>query len=137
MLIPQLTSIRTEDFPSEKTWISKLLLPINQFLLYTTKAINGNITFGDNIPCQTVSLAFTYGGVADFPKVFKWNLPVKPVEVRVCSALENSSGIAVVIAWSYGNNGLVSISQISKISTSGVSSLTVGSVYNIVLRGQP
>lgn len=137
-LITQVTSIRTEDFDSEqRKWIGKLLAPINQFLLSATTAINGNITFGDNIPCQTVTMSFTYGGETDFPKVFKWNLPNKPVEVRVCAATEDGAGVAIVIAWSYTSNSLVSISQFWKLSASGVSTLSVGSLYNITLRSQP
>lgn len=136
MLIPSLTTIRIEDLPSQKDWIGKLLLPLNQFLLSVTSAINGNISFGDNIPCQTQSLKFVYGSSADFPKAFVWSLSAAPVELRVCSATEDSVAIAVVIAWSY-SGGQVSVSNIYKITSSGVSALTVGSLYNITLRGNP
>lgn len=137
MLIPQITTLRTEDFPSEKEWISKLLFPLNQFLLNATSAINGNITFTDNIPCQTQTLSFTYGSSADFPKTFKWNISNnKPIELRVCSATENSVAIAVLPTWSY-TNSVVTITGFVKLSSSGASGLTVGASYNIVVRGQP
>lgn len=136
MLIPSLTTIRVEDFPTQKEWIGSLLLPLNQFLLSAISAINGNVTFGDNIPCQTQSLLFSYGAETDFPKTFKWNLPNKPVEIRVCSATENDLPIGIVAVWAYAN-GQVSITSLVKVSTSGAAALVRNSRYNIVLRGQP
>lgn len=145
MLIPTISTLRTEDFPSEQKWISKLLFPINQFLLSATTALNGNITLTDNIPCQTITLNFTASG-NDFPKMQKWiisqnnpnpNAPIpNPVEVRVCSATENGAGIAVLVPWSF-SNGLITFPYIVKVTTAGMVGLTTGASYNIVLRGQP
>lgn len=136
MLIPSITTIRTEDFPDQKNWISRLLLPINQFLLSVTSAINGNITFGDNIPGQTQTLSFVYGASTDFPKTFAYRVVTRPVELRLCSATENGVPICVGFAWSFGN-GTVSISNIFKLSSAGASELTPGASYTIILRGQP
>lgn len=136
ILIPTLTTLRSEDFAKQRDWIGGLLFPINQFLLSATSAINGNITFGDNIPCQTQTFTFTYGGASDFPKSFLWKLASKPVELRVCQASEDANPIALVPAWNY-NNGQVVVDHFVKLSVDGVSSLVTGSDYNIVLRGQP
>lgn len=137
MIIPSQTTIRVEDFPKEEQkWIGRLLFPLNQFLLAATSAINGNITPGDNIPSQDQVFNFVYGSSTNFPMVYAWNLPNAPVEVRLASITENASAIAAVISWSY-SNGLVSLGSVVKLTTSGVSALTVGSTYNIVLRGNP
>lgn len=136
MIIPAITSLRVEDFPDQKQWIGKLLFPINQFLLSVTKAVNGNIRLGQNIPCQTQSLVFTYGGTSDFPKSFRWNYVDNPVELRVCSAKESDTAIGVIPIWYFSNN-MIFISNILKVSSTGVSSLTAGSNYNIVLRAEP
>lgn len=137
MIIPSLTTIRVEDFPQpEQKWIGRLLFPLNQFLLSATTAINGNITFGDNVPSQTQVFNFVYGSSKDFPKVFAWTLANAPLEMRLASITENASAIAAVISWSY-SNGLVSLASVVKLTTTGTSALTVGSTYNIVLRGNP
>lgn len=137
MLLGSNSNLRAEDYPSEHSWISGLLFPLNQFLSSVTSAFNGNITFGDNIPCQTIALKFMYGGSSDFPKSVKFTVPnVSPVELRVCSATENSSAIAVIVAWSYAS-GQISLSSIYKITSAGVAALTVGYQYNIVMRAQP
>lgn len=136
-LIPALTTLRAEDFdPEQRKWIGKLLFPLNQFLLAATSSINGNITFGDNIPCQTQVLKFTYGGAGDFPMRFLWKQTDRPVEIRVAQALENNVGISVAIAWTFSGTQ-VSIASVIKIATTGVSALTEGSEYSITLRGQP
>lgn len=136
MLIPELTSIRVEDFPDQKSWIGKLLLPLNQFFLSTVSAVNGNITIGDNIPCQTQVMSFVYGSSTDFPKSFKWNIPDRPLELRIASATEDGVPIALVPAWSYAN-GNVSITTLVKLSTSGVSELVTGSTYVVTVRAEP
>lgn len=144
MLVPVISTLRTEDFPSEEKWISRLLLPINSFLLAATSAFNGNITLGDNIPCQTFTMNFVYSAATDFPKQVSWNLSqnqlgstvLQPVEIRVCSATENGTGIAIVPAWTYAN-GQISFPYLVKLTSSGVAALTVGATYNIVMRGQP
>lgn len=137
MQLGSISTLRTEDFPSEQSWINGLFFPLNQFLSSVTSAFNGNITLGDNIPCQTISLRFMYGGASDFPKSIKFSVPnTSPVELRVCSATEDSAAIGIIPVWSYAN-GQISIASLVKVSTSGVSSLTVGSTYNIVMRAQP
>jgi len=135
-LIGSITSLRVEDFPGQNSWIGKLLFPLNQALSAFTNALNGNITYGDNIPCQTISLRFTYGGTTDFPKPIKWQYMATPVELRVCSATEDETAIGVLPIW-YFSNGQIYISNIVKVGTGAVSTLASGSVYNIVLRAQP
>lgn len=135
-LIPSLTTLRVEDFPSQQEWIGKLLLPINQFLLAATTSINGGITFGDNIPCQTQTLNFTYGGASDFPKTFLWKITSAPIELRVCSATENGVPVAMVPAWSY-TNSQVTIAGLILLKSTGVTALKAGAVYNVILRGNP
>lgn len=144
MQLPAISGIRTEDFPSEQKWIAKLLQPLNQFLLSATNAINGNITYTDNIPCQLIKMNFTYRTTADFPMIIKWNIAqnnsnaslTPPTEVRVCSATENGTAIAIVPAWNY-SNGIINFTYFTKLTSSGVTGLTAGSKYNIILRGQP
>ncbi len=139
-LVNDQSTLRTEDFPPEqRKWIATLLAPLNSFLTDVTQAINGNLTFGENVPCQDIALVFTYGSASDFPKLAKWDLASKnlrPKELRLCSATENGTAIAVVHSWYY-DNGSVKITGIFKVTSSGIASLTSGAQYNIVFRGQP
>jgi len=129
------TTLRTEDYPSEQSWIGLLLFPLNQFITQVTQQLNGNITFGDNIPGVTHNLFFVYGGASDFPKPFKWTLNLPPTEVRLCSATENNVPIAVIFAWGY-SQGQISITNVYKITNNGATGLTSGSSYRIIFRAQ-
>jgi hypothetical protein len=133
MLIQNQNTVRTEDFENQQGWIDKLLFPLNQFILSTINAVNGNITFGDNIPCQTQTLTFTYAATSDFPKTFAWKYKSRPIELRVCQAAENGVSIALIPIWSYGN-GTITISNLLKLTTAGVVALTAGSQYVVTLR---
>lgn len=132
-LIPSSTTLRVEDFPEQKEWIGKLFLPINTLITAFTSAINGNITYGDNIPSVTQALEFVYGGPTDYPKKFRWTLPVKPVEVRVAQAFEDNTPVAVVCAWSYADNQ-ISITEFVRLSSFGAQELVERSNYKIIVR---
>lgn len=144
MLIPVISTLRTEDFPSQQSWISGLLLPINQFLLSASSALNGNITFGDNIPCQNFTMNFQYNAATDFPKILKWSLstnsstqtPQNPFELRCCNATESGVNVTLLPTWSFAN-GTITISNFVKLTTSGATGLTAGATYVVYLRGQP
>lgn len=136
MLIQEVTTIRTEDFPTQREWISKLLFPLNQFLLSAVTAVNGNITHGDNIPCVTANFVFVYGSESDFPRTFKYSLPSRPVEARICSATENGTPVVLGMAWYYDQNQ-VFVTKIVKFTSEGTSTLTRGATYNIVVRALP
>jgi len=145
MLPSGFSNLKAEDFPEQKSWIAKLLQPINSFFSSVNTILQGNVTFGDNIPCQNINLSFVSNG-SDFPRFIKWNIAQNnpnpnatlppPVDVRVCGATENGVGIVVLIAWSYAN-GLITFPYIVKITTSGVVGLTSGASYNINMRGFP
>lgn len=136
MLIPLITTLRTEDFKGQEEWITKLLFPLNQLFTSAVSAINGNLTFGDNVPCQTQTLSFVSTGTSDFPKTFKWNYQTRPVELRVCSATENGTAVALIPAWSYAN-AQVTLTGFFKVSSTNTSALTSGATYSVVLRVQP
>lgn len=127
-------TLRVEDFPSQKDWIERLFYPLNQFITSATQAINGQITFGDNIPGVTQNLRFTYS-TSSFPISFRWTFQLQPVEVRLCSAYENDVPVILVFSWSYAS-GQITIQSVFKITSAGVVGLTTGSVYNLTFRGQ-
>lgn len=71
MKLPIFRRISEADFPKEtKTWIGKILIPLNLFIDQVRNTFNKNITFADNISCQIKELTFstlpTYSGY-DFP----------------------------------------------------------------------
>jgi len=144
MLIPVISTLQTSNFPGEESWIGSLLSPINNFLLSATSALNGNITFTDNIPCQAINMQFTYNAATDFPKIIAWQLnsnasqqtPLNPTKLEFCNGTENGAAVALVPIWSFAN-ATITIQNFVKLTTSGATGLVAGSSYIINLRGQP
>lgn len=140
-LIPTFTTLKVEDFPDQRSWIGKLFFPLNNFVLGAISAVNGNLLLGQNIPCQTKTLSFTWNGQSQLPVSFAYTLPstLTPVELRICSAFENSKAITLLCSWSYANSQ-VSLTNLWKVvdgTTPQVSRLTVGNTYTFTVRLQP
>jgi hypothetical protein len=125
----QTTTLRVEDFPSDqRTWLPRLLTPLNLFLTSTYNILNAGVNFGSNIPCQDQSLSFTYGGSS---QVFAWNQTGIPAIVWVGQCKESATTIALTCAWSYdASNKRITIDFYKKDG----SALTSGTSYTVFLR---
>ncbi len=76
------SKIRREDVPESPAWFGRFLSTINSFFENVVLALNGRLTFEDNIQSQTKTLGFTtsstYISGNDFPVLkFQTLLPVK------------------------------------------------------------
>jgi hypothetical protein len=132
--IPSVTTLKTEDFPSEQSWIGNLFLPLNDFLTSVVGIINGNVLFGDNIPTQTQTLTVKPG--TQLPLVFKYTLKPNPTELRVCRATKNGSPIALLTSWSI-SSGQISFFIAGEVSNGVISAPSSTSTYSIVVRINP
>lgn len=128
------STLRVEDYPAtyRKDLLPRLFQSLNLFITQVISTVNGNIEFGVNIPAQDNFLEFNFDG--SYPN-FKWALKKVPNFIVVGEVLEDGNPIGALVTWSYDSStGLITISQIVKISTSGVSGLSVGSKYQMELR---
>lgn len=130
--IPPLTTLRTEDYPSEeRAWLPRLFLPLNQFLTAVTNCLNGRVDFGANIPAVTQQLSFVYDGME---RRIPWGLPLQPAIVWTGQAYEFDEAISVSPLWSYDSS--TKIVSLSFLRSAG-SELTVGNSYKILVRIVP
>lgn len=133
--IPSIKTLRMEDFGDEqKGWIGALLNPLNLFLTTVTNALSSQLTFGDNIQGQKYLLDFTYQTTSDLPMSFKNTLPIRPRALYMVSAYEDGVPVALVPAWQLTDTNQVQITQLIKVTTSGVSALSAGKRYQIEVR---
>lgn len=65
--LPRTKKLIQEDFPSERSWIGKLLQPLNQFLESTNLALDKGLTITDNLDQQTVQVTVTGNEEVSFP----------------------------------------------------------------------
>lgn len=134
-----------EDFPEQKDWIGGLLDPINEFITKTLQTVNGGIEFSSNIIGLEKEFDFVYVSESvTFPQSFSWSLGKKPNSLIVVAASENVpssnrnfSPIILCASWQLNAKNAVELSSAVKITTAGVSALTVGNRYKIRVRVSP
>ena len=63
--LPLIKRILKEDLPESPDWTTRLLYPLNLFFENVYNALDGNITFGDNIESQTKEVTFQTSSAYD------------------------------------------------------------------------
>lgn len=124
--LPEFKNVAAEEFPEQKTWIAKLLIPLNRFMLNVYSAFNKQISVNDNMQGEIKVGVFINPN--NFPVKFTYSLFNKfgssapaPVAVMLGSLVENGTtspvSTASTISWTY-REGSVYIESISNLNTS-------------------
>lgn len=108
MRLPSLKNLKVEDFNSQKSWIGKLLSPLNQFMIQVYTALNGNLEFGVNVKGQVKTLTIDTDTVS-YPVRFQTTFNTKPqglwiINVRDLSGNPTTLTNAVFVDWTWKNN---------------------------------
>ena len=127
--LPAINRLVMEDFPSEKSWIAKLLNPLNTFMTEMISALNRNLTFSENMFSQIITVKAI--GAASFAPVYFKSTIGRPIGMLVIKQLDAASNpttnsAAIGLDWSYDfSTELVTINAIP--------GLVNGITYNITL----
>lgn len=129
MPAPSIKRINVEDFPEQKSWIDKLLNPLNQTLALLNKLLNGGLVITEHVRAELKTLSFVNDSAA-FPVAFKHSLSSRPVAVLVVSAAEVTASstaftAAVYATWELQPDG--------KVKILGITGLTASAQYNVTL----
>jgi hypothetical protein len=81
--LPQIRRLLVEDFLDQKSWISKLFTPINNFMESVQTIFSRGITINDNMAGSVQSVVFNSRPTVAVPMPLKWDLNVKPTAVIV------------------------------------------------------
>jgi hypothetical protein len=130
----QPTNLRTEDYPDQAAWISRLFAVINPFIRSVQTVFDSNIDFSTNIRSVTKDYDQTS---FIFPIVFQWPYTeVKPVSLQVLAATNTTAPTCLIPAWSYDSSkSELSVNYLNEISSAGVvSALTQGVRYKFSIR---
>ena len=105
MKLPVFRRISEADFPATaKTWIGKLLTPLNLFIDQVRNTFNKNITFHENISCQIKELTFStsesYSGYDFTPLQFLKEFDRKAVGLFVLQVFQIPQPVGVQSFWS-------------------------------------
>lgn len=128
--ISPFSAFRLEDFPTEQSWISKLFLPLNYTLGQIVQTLNGQTTFGDNIPTFNKVLS---GSNLRLPLSFQVTTRFTPTQMDVSQATRDGVPITMNGAWSISGD-TITVNELFQVSATGNSALETGAKYSIALR---
>lgn len=125
MKLSSIPTFRTEDFPGQQEWISRLFIQLNPFVQSLNQVLNLNIDFSSNV--RSVTLSYDIEVFQEFQ--FMWPFPdvAVPVDCRVMSALKGTAQTPAILlcAWQYSKStGQITISDLVEVSSSGNSEIS-------------
>lgn len=126
--LPTITGLKREDFKDAPSWIDRLLSPLNSFIRNVYDALNGSLTFGDNVSGFIKEFTITAGAAStDNTASFLHGLKTQPSGVLVMQALAQGSNYApianaVTISWRRG---------VGTIIIDAITGLTNGTQYTL------
>lgn len=123
--IPTTKRFIVEEFKEQKSWIEKLLGPLNDFILNVNNAFNNNLTFRENLQAQITDVTIQTDAAAAlaFDYTFKNTMKGKPIGVWIVNIQEQANnptplvGDGVFVQWSVGD-GQIIINQITGLDVS-------------------
>lgn len=123
MKLNQLPNLRTEDFPSEQSWISKLFTQLNPFIQSVNLVLDTNIDYSTNI--KSITRDYTITTFQAFS--FQWTFTdSRPIDLRIVQAYKGTQLTPVILlpAWSYdATNRVITVSQLVEVTSTGVAAL--------------
>lgn len=81
--LPEQQRLLAEDFQSQRSWIDKLIYPINQFMSSVWNALNKGLTFKENISSDMKEISIKS---TDLPYTFSHNIKGRVDSILVLKA---------------------------------------------------
>lgn len=102
--LPQIRRLSIEDYQDQKSWIGKLLTPLNQFLDATVSALNKDLNVVDNTTSDIKSIQLSSVPTLNAPASVSWTKVIIPIAVmvgniRLSSGANVSLSAAVQVQW--------------------------------------
>lgn len=125
--LPQISRLMREDFREAPNWIDKLIVTLNIFMSAIYYALDGQLTFTDNVRSVLKTFTLTAASTAS-GNTIKLPLPNwKPTGVMIIQVLDNSGDTLLAapgVSWAIGQN---------VINIQAIHGLTAGHKYTVTL----
>lgn len=111
--------IAGEDFPEQKTWINKLLGPLNTLLQDLILILNNGITLADNVKSQSYSIRLVSDGSRTNSSFsWKWTKNQNPSIMVIGQLIEEGSTTVPAVGFTWQMSGEAVVCNISGLSAS-------------------
>jgi len=129
--IPVQTKLLLEDVPEEhRDWMSKFIIPVNQFQSAAVAALTSDLSLSENLRCQIKEITFV-NNAASFPLKFAYALKSRPLMVLKANVVDISSAPAALTSaidipdWELSQNIEIQINTITGLTADHKYRLTV------------
>ncbi len=129
--LPTQRRVSKEDFPDAPSWFDNFTAIISSFMREVYSALNGNLTFGENVNGMVKKFRITAGAAPENNTfTFTHELKLKPFGVYPCQVTQVTGSYApitsaVFVSWRLNDGGQIVIDAIT--------GLTNGSIYDITV----
>lgn len=126
--LPSIVRLSREDYKDAPSWFERFLTPMNTFIRTVYEALNGNLTFGDNVAGFEKEFTITAGAAAtDNTATFSYSLKKEArglLLMRATQTADNYTPVAAAVglSWRKGNGEII---------IDAISGLTNGNQYTI------
>lgn len=130
MRLPPIKKLIIEDYPSQKSWIDRLIYPLNQFMTAISSGLQNGLTFEENITSQVYTVEFN-NNTAEFPILFTFKFQSKPfglfiVNIQDVTRIPLPFASAVFPTWTF-------LDQTRQIRISAISGLVANQRYSLTV----
>jgi hypothetical protein len=120
MKLDQVPNLRSEDFPSDVSWLNSLFIQLNPFIQGVSRIFLQNVSFGDNI--KSVSQSYSITTFQEFS--FQWPYKdVPPAQVQVIQATSgtNQTPTILLAVWSFDKSqNTITVSRLTEVGSASV-----------------
>lgn len=127
--IPPILKLLLEDIPADnRSWMEKLVQPINTFISSVIYALSGNLTLGENVRAVVFTSTFTNNS-SSFPIRIRNTMGSKPTGTLILKAdnLTNPATVPTALSitdWQITNSNDVAINSISGLTANNKYQIT-------------
>ena len=135
--LPQLKRLLIEDFPDQQEWISKLILPLNEFMQNVINALNRDLTLSDNLRANLKTLRITGSSTVSGDIYADSNVIFRPSSLEGLVAklpVENENIPAGTTVSSIFTNEFIDAANTTAVGTNDITGIS--STVNYI-EGQP
>lgn len=124
--IPLIKRLMREDYPDQRSWIERLISPLNTFMETVSAAMDRNLTVSDNLDCQVITVTVSTGDST----LFSAKTRARPNGLLVWKVVTLSGSdptAAVMPVWTY-------VASTNSIKITSWLGLAASSKYQITLQ---
>lgn len=134
MKLDNVPNFRTEDYPTQQEWISRLFVSLNPFIQSVNQVLTNRVDYTTNIKSVTKDYSLNVVSFQEFSFIWPFK-DATPVDLRVVRATKGATQTPTILfaAWSYDATKY-SITVSNMVELSGTTLGAMSGTYQYSIR---